>query len=58
MTEIKGVGRRRTQLFDDLKNRRRYRELKEEAKDRKGGNDSLSTEHKEETQVIFQNDGD
>ena len=24
MTEMKGVGRRRTQLLDDLKNRRRY----------------------------------
>ena len=24
MTEVKGVGRRRTQLLDDLRNRRRY----------------------------------
>ena len=31
MTEVKGVGRRRTQLLDDLRNRRRYWELKEEA---------------------------
>jgi hypothetical protein len=31
--EVKGVGRRRTQLFDDLRNRR-YWELKEEAEDR------------------------
>ena len=46
MTEVKGVGRRRTQLLDDLRNRRRYWELKEEAEDRKGGNDSLSIEHK------------
>ena len=35
MTEVKGVGRRRTQLLDDLRNRRRYWELKEEAEDRK-----------------------
>ena len=35
MTEVKGVGtRRRTQLLDDLRNRRRYWELKEEAEDR------------------------
>jgi hypothetical protein len=35
MTELKGVGRRRTQLFDDFRNRRSYYELKEEAEDRK-----------------------
>jgi hypothetical protein len=35
MTEMKGVGRRRTQLLDDFRNRRRYWELKEEAEDRK-----------------------
>ena len=35
ITEVKGVGRRRTQLLDDLRNRRRYWELKEEAEDRK-----------------------
>ena len=35
MTEVKGVERRITQLLDDLKNRRRYWELKEEAEDRK-----------------------
>jgi hypothetical protein len=35
MTEVKGVGRRRTQLVDDLRNRRKYWELKEEAEDRK-----------------------
>ena len=33
MTEVRGVGRRRTQLLDDLRNRRRYWELKEEAED-------------------------
>ena len=35
MTEVKGVRRTRTQLLDDLRNRRRYWELKEEAVDRK-----------------------
>ena len=35
MTEVNGVGRRRTQLLDDLRNRSRYWELKEEAEDRK-----------------------
>ena len=34
MTEVKGVGRRRTQLLDDLRTRR-YRELKKEAEDKK-----------------------
>ena len=34
-TEVKVVGRRRTQLLDGLRNRRRYWELKEEAEDRK-----------------------
>ena len=35
MTEVKGVGRRRrTQHLDDLRNKRRYWELKEEAEDR------------------------
>ena len=33
MTEVKGVGRRRTELLDDLRNRRRYLEQKE--KDRR-----------------------
>ena len=32
--EMKGIGRRITQLLDNLKNRRRYWELKEEAEDR------------------------
>ena len=40
MTEAKVVGR--TQLLDDLRNRRRYWELKEEAGDRKVANDNLS----------------
>jgi hypothetical protein len=34
-TEAKGVGKRRAQLLDDLRNRRRYWELKEDAEDRK-----------------------
>ena len=38
MTEVKGVGRR-TQLLDDLRNRRRYWELKEETDGRKDGNE-------------------
>ena len=45
---MNGVGRRRIQLLDDLRNRRRYWELKEEAEDRKSGKDSLSIEHKED----------
>jgi hypothetical protein len=32
---MKGVGRRRTLLFDDFRNRRGYWELKEEAEDRR-----------------------
>jgi hypothetical protein len=40
--EVKGVGRKRTQLLDNLRNRRRYRELKEEAED---GDDRLSIKH-------------
>ena len=42
---MKEIGR--TQLLDDLRNRRRYWELKKEAKDKKDGNDGLSIEHKE-----------
>ena len=34
MTEVKEIGKRRTQLLDDLKKRRRYWELKEEAENR------------------------
>jgi hypothetical protein len=33
MMEVKGLGRRRTQLLDDLRNGRRYWELKQEAED-------------------------
>ena len=50
---MKGVGRRTIQLLDDLRNRRRYWELKEGAEDRKSGNDSLSHEQKEDIQVIL-----
>ena len=42
MTEVKGVGRRRTQPLHDLRNRRKYSKLKIE----KDGNDSLSIEYK------------
>ena len=35
MTEVRGIGRRRTQLLDDFRDSRRYWELKEEAEDRK-----------------------
>ena len=36
MTEVKGVGgRKRTQLLDDLRSRKNYWELKEEAENRK-----------------------
>ena len=52
ITEVKGVGRGRTQLLDNLRNRR-YWELKEEAEGQKGGKDSLSIELKEGIQVIF-----
>ena len=48
MTQVKGIGRRRTQLLDDLRNKTRYWELKGEAED---GNDSLLIEHKEGIQV-------
>jgi hypothetical protein len=41
--EGKGVGKRRTQLHDDLRKRRIYLELKEEAEDR---NRRLSIFHK------------
>ena len=49
MTEVKGVGRRRIQLLDYLRNRRRYWELIIEI----DGNDSLPIEHEEEMQIIF-----
>ena len=53
MTEEKGIGIRRAQLLDDLRNRRRYLELKDKAGNRKRWKDSLSHEHKDEIQVIF-----
>jgi hypothetical protein len=46
---MKGVGRKRTQLLVDRRNRRRYWELKEEAEDQ---NDSLSIEYKEEIHIF------
>ena len=35
MTEVKRIGRRRTQLLDNLRKRRIYWELKKEAEDKK-----------------------
>ena len=35
MTELKGVGKRRIQLLDDLRNGSKCGELEEEAEDRK-----------------------
>ena len=52
MTEVKGIGRRRTQLLDDLRNRIWYWEIKKEAEDQKDGKDSLSCEHKKEMYVF------
>ena len=49
MMEVKGVGRRRTQLLDDLRNRREdtgKMKIKEE-----DGNNSLSIKHKEEIPI-------
>ena len=40
MKEVGRRRRRRTQLLDDLTNRRRYWELKEKAEDKMDGNDS------------------
>jgi hypothetical protein len=40
VTEVKEI-ERTTQLLDDLRNRRRYCELKEKAEGKKCGNDSL-----------------
>ena len=47
---MKGVGRR-TQLLDDLRNRRRYWKLKKKIE--KDEDESLSIEHREEIKVIF-----
>ena len=44
ITDVKGVGRRRTELVDDLRSKRRYWKLKEESEDRKNGKDSVSIE--------------
>ena len=58
MTEEKGVGRRRKRrriayILDDLRNRRRYWELKKKLKIEKDGNDSLPIEHKDEIKAIL-----
>ena len=50
--EVKGEGRRRIQPLDDLRNRRRYWGLKEEAEDEIDGNESLSIKHKEEIHIL------
>ena len=47
MMEVKGIGRRKTQLLY-LRNRRRYRELKEKVEDRKKNSQS----NKEEIQIF------
>ena len=52
MTEVRGVGRRRAQLLDDLRNRRKYWELKE-LKIEEDGNDNLPIVLKEKIQAIF-----
>ena len=54
MTELKGVGRRRrrTQLLDDLRNKRRHWGLKEEIEDQEDGNNCLSIQHKEEVHIF------
>ena len=52
MMEVKGVGRRRTQLLDDLRKGRRYWELKEEAEDQNDGNNTLSIGQNEEIQKL------
>ena len=43
---MKGVGRIRTELLDDLRIRRRYWELRKKLKIERDGDDSLSIEHK------------
>ena len=53
MREMKGIERARSQLFDDLRNSRRYWEVNKEAEDKNIWKRQLSIEHKEEIQVIF-----
>ena len=48
MKEVGRRTRRKTQLLDELRIRRRYWELKKEAEVQKGRNDSSSHEHWEE----------
>jgi hypothetical protein len=49
---MKIAGRTKTQLLDNLRNKRHW-EVKEKLKIKIHGNNSLSIEHKEEIQVIF-----
>ena len=51
MAKMKEVGRRRTKLLDDLRNRRTNWALKGEVEDKKGRNNSLSHEIKEDIEV-------
>ena len=53
MTEVKGIGRGRAQVLDDLRNRKRYRDPKEEAEDRNRWKHSLSVEQKEEIHIFY-----
>ena len=48
---MKRVGRRRTQLLDNLRIRRRYWELKSEVEVGKGENEGLSREHQKENKL-------
>ena len=50
---MKGVGKRRAPLLDDLKNRRRYWEVKLDAEDRENCKRKFITQNEEEVQVIF-----
>ena len=50
MTEVKGV--ERTQLLDDLRNKRTYKELKEEAEDRNRWKRQLLIEHEEKIHIL------
>ena len=53
MTEVKAVRSTIRLFLDDLRNRRRYWKLKEEAENKKDGNNSISIEHKEEIRIFY-----
>ena len=46
MAEVKGVGRRRIQHLDELRNRRRYWELKEDAMKNEIGGSNIKKKYK------------